>query len=402
MKTVKSIRGNVFEVVGPLPNSVGGQSQSLDIATRVGGNGTHYVIKWLAAVEVDGRARNEVLMEHTGLQQLPSVIAPKDVVIGPMGETGIVTPLLTNARPLADLIANPLSPREHLLIALQQAFTVAKFDSLGLCHGDQGNTNTMIQSDANGATKAVMLDLDNATGLGLPPARMIGQEFYYAPERHDNRAQPSSSSEAYSLAVLMHELVLGAHPFGADGITADVARFMPWRFDPLGEALKLPAGYDVRLAHPALIDAFRETLQPDPTLRHLASTWWGLLRDLVAQDRLVTCMSCGRHLHLHQRLQSCPHCAASFERGLIGPTGEWMPVKTELVVGRDQCGGDPCVSRQHLVLRRHGPELMAKVFLGVNQSWVLLAQGWQALTDRWVTLPGGSVLRLHQVELQVQ
>src|SRR6185369_15056638 len=224
--TLRSTQGHTFKVTGQL-NTLGGQCSGLDLAVREGGSGTRYVVKWLIKGHQDEIARNEILLKMTALQAIPQVLAPRDIVRDG-NRVGIVTPYLECGMTIEELLQNPRSVREHMVIALQLAHLVALLEGLGIHHGDLSSQNAMLVLVA-GVPRVFLIDLDNASGAGLPPAMMMGGEFYAAAERENTSNQPDASSEAYSLAVMLHELLLGTHPFQNDlGLTIEQARRTPW------------------------------------------------------------------------------------------------------------------------------------------------------------------------------
>jgi len=397
--TLRSTQGHTFKVTGQL-NTLGGQCSGLDLAVREGGSGTRYVVKWLIKGHQDEIARNEILLKMTALQAIPQVLAPRDIVRDG-NRVGIVTPYLECGMTIEELLQNPRSVREHMVIALQLAHLVALLEGLGIHHGDLSSQNAMLVLVA-GVPRVFLIDLDNASGAGLPPAMMMGGEFYAAAERENTSNQPDASSEAYSLAVMLHELLLGTHPFQNDlGLTIEQARRTPWLYDP-NLAARQPYGLPPELLHPALVDTFRATLQPDPALRTPAARWREILRTLVADCRLAFCAACQMPFHIHSGRSECPSCRLRFQRAIVTAASQRLEVPQSLMLGRDHCG-NPSVSREHVWITRRGPELIAEVRSATSPTWLCANGQWRELrAGEVVPLPHGASLRLHDSEFIVE
>jgi len=396
---LRSTRGHSFQVTGQL-GAMGGQCTGLDLAVRKGGTGTRYVVKWLIKGDKDAVARNEALLAMPALQAIPQVLAPRDIVRDG-GRIGIVTPFLESGVTLETLLLNPLSVREHLVVGLQLAHLVALIEGLGLHHGDLSSQNVLV-AIVGGVPRVFIIDMDNTTGAGLPPALMMGGEYYAAAERDVAGGQPDGASEAYSLATLLHELLVGAHPMLNDaGLTTEQVRRSAWLYDPRNS--NRPAyGWPPEMLHPAVADAFRATLQPDPSLRSPAARWREMLRALVAEGRLAICAVCHRPFYLHSGRLGCPHCGTHFDRAIIAPAGARFVVAQSLVLGRDHCG-NPSVSREQLRLTRRGAELLAEAVSTNSPTWASIDGQWRELNaGEPVALPHGAVLRLHSSEFFVE
>lgn len=396
---LRSVRGHTFEVAGRL-NALGGQCSSLDLALRRGGSGTRYVVKWLHDSDSNAVARNEGLLHMQALQAIPQVLAPRDIVRDGK-RVGVVTPYLEGGVPLESVLVQPLGIRQHLVLGLQLAHVVTVLEGMGLRQGDLSSQNLMVVM-AQGVPKLFLLDMDNATGPGLPPAPMLGGEYYYAPEREDEGCQPDAASEAYSLAALLHELLLGTHPLRNDaGLSLEQARRSDWLYDP--DRHDCPSfGFPAATLHPAVVDAFRDTLQPVPARRTAAARWRELLRILVAEGRLARCAGCQGPLYIHSQRRECPHCGVAFERTVITTAGQRLSVTDTLVLGRQHCG-NPSVSRAHLLLSRKGPELLAEVVSATSPTWVCVDGHWRQMpAGHRMALPSGALLRLHDSEFLVE
>ncbi|MEP7120689.1 MAG: AAA family ATPase [Byssovorax sp.] len=186
----------------------------------------------------------------------PHIISVLDYGFGPGAAPFFTMELLAGARPLhAAAVGQPIRGQIHLLLQVLEALTYVH--RRGLLHRDLKPANVLVVGD--GAEARVKL-LDFGIACGRDPARpsaLAGTLAYMAPELFAGDA-PSEAGDLWAVAVMAHEILLGAHPLpapnGAELVTALRGAAPIFREDP-------------RL-DPALAAVLRRALSRSPGDRH--------------------------------------------------------------------------------------------------------------------------------------
>jgi len=221
-------------------------------------------------------------------------------------------------------------------LAARFAEIVAGVHRAGHCVGDINARNVLVSIVAQ---EVVWIDTDSfqirAADGRIYPCRVACPE-YTPPEIERGDAPRTAASDAYALAVLVHQvLTLGAHPF--DGIVrgADctLERRMKEGLTPIageGDIAFPPDTLPFGALRPALRALFRRAFVAgtrDPRARPSAAEWASALR--AAARGLVRCRAVATH-----RLSptwwrplsfDCPWCASAARTGLdvFPKSGDW-------------------------------------------------------------------------------
>jgi DNA-binding helix-hairpin-helix protein with protein kinase domain len=137
---------------------------------------------------------------------------PSEVVDGPDGGFGYVMPLRPATYvPIADLLTGRVeasfSTVAKLCMGLADSFL--QLHAQGLCYRDISLGNVFFEPDTGAP---LVCDNDNVGIDGHEPARVLGTSRFMAPEVVRGEAQPSTSTDLYSLSVLMFYLLTFHHP----------------------------------------------------------------------------------------------------------------------------------------------------------------------------------------------
>ena len=203
---------------------------------------------------------------------------------------------------------------DAVLAALRLAEAVAELHSHGVVIGDLNPENVLFEQGQSAAEpailRAVLLDSDSfqieAPGVQrhLCP---VSRAPYTAPELIGcdfSRTWRQPASDAFSLAVLIHQLLLHDHPYdnAIHSEEPDLAVTARIRRGLYPHAAVIPAGLQASPFRPAprqvsaeLDRAFRRSFSAFPGLRPTASEWVLLLRQLHGQ--VVPCDRNPRHHH---------------------------------------------------------------------------------------------------------
>lgn len=214
--------------------------------------------------------------------------------------------------------------QDAVLAALRLAEAVAQLHRHGVVIGDLNPENVLFEQgqnpDAEPLGQAVLLDSDSfqieATGGRRYPCP-VSRAPYTAPEligRNLSCTWRQPSSDLFSLAVLIYQLLLHDHPYDNAihqeepdlAVTARIQRGL------YPHAAITPPGLQPSPFRPAprevsaeLDQALRRSFSAFPGLRPTAAEWVLLLRQLHRQ--VVPCSRTPRHQH--PRGRACPWCA---------------------------------------------------------------------------------------------
>jgi DNA-binding helix-hairpin-helix protein with protein kinase domain len=252
------------------------------------------------------------------------VIAPKlgvRMVAAPSGMKELSHLVLSRAYGSLPDTEKVWSTRLRLAIGISRA--VARLNRAGLAHSDLSSRNILV--DAVQGT-ARLIDLDGLVVQGHINPQVCGTPEYMAPEIVDGifklapRVDPSTTTDAHSLAVILHQLLLFGHPLKG-GPRANMAESDGQTFGSSGLYIHHPndasnrvqcfhppavLGTKVeRLFHRAFVDGLK-TARERPTSTEWESAMLGLWDTWIPCDHCaqastpvpekgsLSCVWCGR------------------------------------------------------------------------------------------------------------
>ncbi len=237
---------------------------------------------------------------------------------------------------------------------------LAVLEKLGVAHGDIAASNLMVNPVGPHHYAVSVIDFDNALIPGAPAPGFRGQDLYSAHELLTGAATVSLESDRFALAVLLHELIFLRHPFasvfaaGVDfqGYVALLGQ-IAWPDDPARGGAAPTAGHPVGVLSHDLHDLFRRALQPVPASRPTADAWVRALEGALGQ--LYVCGACKGLCVNEATRYTCPRCGHMPGPLALEVAGKVIPLnRMSTTIGRGDVGGDPTVSRSHVVVRRWG------------------------------------------------
>lgn len=107
--------------------------------------------------------------------------------------------------------------RRRLLLSWQIARSFRLIHLRGLSYCDLSCDNILVSKDPR-VISTCLIDLDNLSTPEAAEALVRGTPRYMAPEVLGGTHQPDPVTDAYSLAVVIHELLRLGHPFLGDGV----------------------------------------------------------------------------------------------------------------------------------------------------------------------------------------
>ncbi|MDW3206996.1 MAG: hypothetical protein R8L07_15775 [Alphaproteobacteria bacterium] len=261
---------------------------------------------------------------------------PVSTVWNAAGEAaGTIMPAVANARSLTALSNPKLRARRaaemdwHFLhaVAANVAFLFDYLHDRDIVIGDVRPENILVGDRA----LATMIDCDSVqiSGRdGVPFLCPVGSEGYTPPEwigrRFSDRPR-DRRSDRFGLAVLIHQLLTGAHPWTGEWMGAGdppprdhLIRSGDWPFRPGSKLRPVPGMVAPDELAPGLASLFRRAFiagHADPDARPSASEWQEALCHALAD--LETCEKKPHH-HRDAALSSCPWCAR-VDAGLPDP-----------------------------------------------------------------------------------
>ena len=341
----------------------------------------------------------------------PAISAPTDL-LNTDEIVGHYTPKAEGETLEKLLIEGNFSFPEGMQLAIATAHAMNVLHQRGIAHGDLRSENLIINR-VGSVFQLHVIDLDNFNAPGMPPPPCAGFKLYMAPElqaalEKKQPAIPTVETDLYSLAVLMHEIILLCHPSaGNDDNEADFQKAMcsgKWLLDPA--AADGPGGgiggYPTTVLNADLARLFRSAVSIDPTKRPSSDTWEAELGK--AFNAIYCCPKCGGPCVIDVSKTTCPLCGSPFPHLTLrinGHGGALPLTNGATVIGRAELGGSMKVSVRHAVFRRVGPETWLES-TGSNGTYRWNGSGWTKLPDRKPLLvQHGDRLRLGDVEVQL-
>ena len=282
----------------------------------------------------------------------------------------------------------PWSFPDGLQIAVSIAQGIAICEEQGIAIGDIAANNLTIVAKA-GHYEIYLMDLDNYASAEQAEPRMLGQQLYLSPELISGAATtPTVESDRYALGVLLHEILLLAHPkAGRDGTPEEFNLAVAegrWHQDPqYPRTTRSAGGYPAEVLSPTIQRLFRQAQSVEPARRPTAKIWVHALWEVLDETHgsgVYQCESCDGYYLSDITKDRCPYCGVSHPvlgldtgSGIISLNARVNPI------GREQLGGSKHISRLHVVVRRIGPEYLLEV---VSSSGT-----WRYRDGEWVRLP---------------
>lgn len=248
---------------------------------------------------------------------------------------GTILPAVANARSLTALSNPKLRARRaaemdwHFLhaVAANVAFLFDYLHDRGIVVGDVRPENILVGDRA----LATMIDCDSVQIEGPDGTShlcTVGSEGYTAPEwigRRFNENRRDIRSDRFGLAVLIYQLLTGAHPWTGEWMGAGdppprdhLIRSGDWPFRPAAKLRPVPGMVAPDELAPGLAALFRRAFiagHADQQARPSASEWQEALCTALAELEF-----CPRkpHHHMDASLDTCPWCARA-DAGLPDP-----------------------------------------------------------------------------------
>lgn len=275
----------------------------------------------------------------------PGIVAPKYVILRNRRVVGHVSPAV-HGKPLGELLYSDAGPdlATRYRFARWISRAVEYLHQRDIAHGDLSLAN--ILSDGH---HAHLIDLDNFQATGIPGAKMQGSPRYTAPSILAG-GTPSIRTDVFSLAVILHETLLGRHPFIPPDTTGPAEERMQraavWLDDPrrfTSTHLK-SGGAPMNWLGPGIADFFR---------RAFADRSDGVQEVRRSLDRLVPrdCACGGPTLRSHDHRPPCSWCGAPLPNAVraVWKGGSRLLLPGTHTLGREDLKS-PDVSRAHLRL----------------------------------------------------
>jgi tetratricopeptide (TPR) repeat protein len=200
---IKRVRLASFHRAGPT-----------SLAATLGADDTQGVVTPIAATQADDSALLALAHEFRTLASIrhPHVISVLDYGFEPGRRPFFTMELLDGARPLVDAALGETTP-ERVRLILQVLQALAYVHRRGVLHRDLKPANVLVLGEGHAAC-AKVVDFGIACVREHAQAtELAGTLPYMAPELFAGR-EPTEASDIWAVAVMAHELLLGAHPLG--------------------------------------------------------------------------------------------------------------------------------------------------------------------------------------------
>ena len=212
--------------------------------------------------------------------------------------------------------------RGRLIVGVHLAWAFQDLHSRGLAYCDLSFDNVMVGRRAGHRVR--LIDCDNLTLEGAPPPAIEGTAWFIAPEVLKGTHRPDTTTDAWSLAVLLYHLLVLTHPLLGDAVRAKPPEveqaalagrrpdggLIPWIDHPDDRSNETRRGLprDLVLSR-VLSDRFHTAFSEGVVDRHARLTegrWADAL--LRAADATVLCRECGNSCYLGRPGDPCPWC----------------------------------------------------------------------------------------------
>ncbi|CUR54406.1 putative Serine/threonine protein kinase [metagenome] len=370
----------------------GGQGAVFELASETSPSAV-LALKWYRPETAHPEQR--AALNRLARQSAPSdsFLWPLEVLDGPRGGFGYVMPIRpATYAPIADLLTGrvdtPFSTVVRLCMGLADAFL--KLHAQGLCYRDISLGNVFFHP-ATG--EPLICDNDNVGIDGRDVARVLGTSRFMAPEIVRGTAQPSTSTDLYSLAVMIFYLLTFHHP-------------LQGRRELSFECFDRAAERELFGLHPVFVfDPIDESNRPDPTVHRAVLDYWALYPSYLRED-FVRAFTAGLHdpsqrvreglwrAHLSRLLDSivvCPCGRENLTEDGIPMAPCWScdqelapPVRLRFGSRVVALNADTRVTRHHLMRNYAYGVIVAQVVMHPTRPDVwglqnLTAESWHAI-----------------------
>jgi serine/threonine protein kinase len=191
---------------------LGRGSQGSVHRVRPTGAGQDLALKWYAPTRSNA-AQLERIREVLRFERpSPNFLWPIDLAEGTeVRGFGYLMPLrATGMRSLSEVLNGvaPMRLRPQCEAGARIADAFLRLHSRGLCYADISVSNAFVDPESG---RVEICDNDNVAIDGAEPA-VLGTPYFMAPEILRGEASPSSVTDRHSLAVILHMLLVRAHP----------------------------------------------------------------------------------------------------------------------------------------------------------------------------------------------
>ncbi len=314
---------------------------------------------------------------------------------------------------LDDYLTNPAPDfLSNLILAVALCHSVAVLHEQNIVHGDLQARNVMVGRE-KGIFAIFMIDFDNFTATGLPLPDCLGHQLYMAPELWDalqkkKNKNPDMYTDRYSLAVLLHEILLLKHPLsGADyneKAFREAVYTGKWLHDPVYSLFSFEelGGYPPQILNAEVAQLFRKAFSLNPMERPTAKNWEVTLCKMLNQVYL--CPACSCPCMIDASKTRCPLCQASYPLlQMVLPGSKTIALDQSRLIGRKDFAREAMsVSEKHAIIKRNGPETIM-IPMGRYGTYRKDTSGsWRKLQDNTpVVLQDGDCLKMANQEVKI-
>lgn len=277
---------------------------------------------------------------------------------------------------------------ERLQVIGQIAYLLSLLHSHQIAQGDMNSANIGILGNGPNLT-VILFDFGNYNN-GNPKLRplMAGEAEHMAFWLRLGKAIPDMRSDVYALGIMAYELLL-ARPVtaGCSSVDEMLIRLEQGRLpgDPmLGTNTGMEVGLPYQMLPPRLQTQLRNMIAPEPGYTPSVHDFLRQFREEL--DNLIECGSCRSPYFWTIQRAACPTCHAPSPAAIAVrlPNGGELPVRRNLIFGRDMLGGAPYLSGEHLILQPHSLGKVHGYIRGTNGMQLVRMNGSR------LSLPKGS------------
>jgi DNA-binding helix-hairpin-helix protein with protein kinase domain len=273
----------------------------------------------------------------------------------------------------------PWSFPQGLQIAVTIAQGVSICEEQSLAIGDIAANNLTTVTKA-GHHEIYLMDLDNYASPGQGDPRMLGQQLYLAPELLSGAINaPTVESDRYALGVLLHEMLLLAHPKAGYDDTPEKFNVAVaegrWQQDPqYPRTARGAGGYPADVLSPKIQQFFRNAQSADPGRRPSAKTWVHALWEVLDDSRgpgVYQCEACDGFYLSDITKDRCPYCGAPHPVLALETAHGTIPLDARVnPIGRSYTRYSGA-SDLNSLSRSSGPPALGGIGTAVGRLWPL-------------------------------